>query len=1169
MRGSLLGLLLAMVALDVLAVPPPARPQFVTLSVADGLPSSLVRALTQDAAGFIWFATEDGLARHDGVGFEIWRHDPADPRSISANDVNTLWFDRRGQLWCGGEASGLNRMDADGGFTHWRHDAADPRSLGSDDVFVVTGDAAGNIWVGTYLGGLNRLDADGGFTRFDHDAEDPASLRSNTVVALHGSRDGRLWIGTPAGVDVLEADGRLTHVDAGSGPGAPDTRLVLAFLEEDDGSMLVGTHTGVFRLGPDLAWKGRITPPAANDAVQALQRSRHGGLWIGTDSGAAWLENGVLQRFAAEPGLAGGYPGRMTLDILEDAEGGTWFGLHDGGVARVPPHWRDFSTFRATPGNPASLTGPAVRAVAVAPDALWVASGDAGVDRIARDTGRIERWGERLGLGGTRLHSVHADRHHVWLGTRTGLVRYPLDPPHTPLELPVDLLQGDALPPGFVSQVQAGGDGSLWVVSRGGGVSRVATDPPAVIARYLPSEHTLEDSDIFALALDGDGRPWVATATGIERLDDAGQRFEPVRDLPREPVHALGFAPDGSLWLHRIGALEQWRFAAGHALRLRQVGAAEGWPPLKASGLVVDSRAQVWVSTPRGLWRVDPDSGKLRRFDADDGLPGPEFEPGALVQHDGLILAGTLTGAVAFNPQQVGGGATESPLPRLVRLDVRRGHAATPLDPAGPVRLRHDDLDLRAVARVLAYASPGTHRYAFRLEGMDPDWVESDTGDRVWSRLPAGPYRLRVRAATAGAPWRELEPLAITVAPAPWAGWPARTAYAATTAVLAWLGLRGWRQRRRRRAAEALLEAKSRFLATMGHEIRTPMTGVLGMGELLLDTPLDERQQGFVRSILQSGEVMLRVINDSLDLARIEAGKLALVDAPWQPAALVHEVAGLQGPLAARKGLTLVTGMAPDVPDWVGGDGLRVRQVLLNLVGNAIKFTREGRIGVHLDTVDGALRLTVSDTGPGIDPELQRRLFGRFEQGGAVQGGSGLGLAICQQLVQRMGGRIGVDSRPGEGSRFRVLLPLRAVAPPVDAAPPPAEAAPAVRRRILVVEDDPATAEVVQKLLERMGHRVSTAADGLGALAELRRVTEAGDAFDLALLDLDLPSINGLQLARMIRELGHRDLPLLALTARSGGSEEAEAKAAGMQGLLRKPAGGAMLKQAIATLPRP
>ena len=396
--------------------------------------------------------------------------------------------------------------------------------------------------------------------------------------------------------------------------------------------------------------------------------------------------------------------------------------------------------------------------------------------------------------------------------------------------------------------------------------------------------------------------------------------------------------------------------------------------------------------------------------------------------------------------------------------------------------------------------------------------------------------------------------------------------------VLAWLYRQrllrrhAWQLAEQKRAlAEQASDAKSRFLATLGHEVRTPMTGVLGMSELLAASPLDLRQRRQVDAIRHAGEHLLRLVNDALDLARIEAGKLELANADFALRPLLDDVAGLMAPLAERKGLAFRLEVAAGVPAALHGDRTRVQQILLNLVGNAIKFTEAGEVALAVSPLAPAgLRLAVSDTGPGLSAEQQARLFRRFEQADGARtasryGGSGLGLAISQELAAAMGGAIAVDSTPGRGTRFVVELPLASATIGEDArdAASPAVATPLDGRRLLLVEDDAIVAEAMVGLLQSLGHRVVHVPHGLAALAAM-----ATEPFDAALLDLDLPGLDGLALARMLRAQA-RGLPLLAVTARSDADAEAQARAAGFDDFLRKPVTGAMLAQALELLQHP
>lgn len=368
---------------------------------------------------------------------------------------------------------------------------------------------------------------------------------------------------------------------------------------------------------------------------------------------------------------------------------------------------------------------------------------------------------------------------------------------------------------------------------------------------------------------------------------------------------------------------------------------------------------------------------------------------------------------------------------------------------------------------------------------------------------------------------------------------------------------------RAKEAAEASARAKGEFLALASHEIRTPMSGVLGLAEWLLETPLDERQREMVRTIQASAETLLRVINDLLDLARMEAGKLPIRTEPFDLRALIHHVVALLKPLADKKGLALLVRYPEELPHRFLGDADRIGQVLLNLAGNAIKFTPAGHVlvAVEIHETDEAttrLRISVEDTGPGIAEQKHHELFHSFarldEPGQPRLPGAGLGLAISKKLVELMGGSIGLSSRPGAGSIFWFelrlpLAPQTAARSPAPATQPPAPR-PEFPLRILLAEDNPVNQQVARRMLERLGCLVDVAAHGEEALRLFER-----NRYDLILLDCEMPVRDGYETAREIRrrERDAERTPIVALTAWGPGDDLARHHEAGMDDFLAKP----------------
>lgn len=1142
----------------------PETPRFRHFGVADGLPSRVVYAMVQDHEGYLWFATGDGLARFDGLDWDVFRHDPADPDSIPGNGVIALAVDSSNRLWLGLEGQGLARLSADRRrFEHLRGDHEE--AFAGPYVWALRETPDGAMWVGTFQEGLYRRDADGGVRHFMPDPERDDALPSDVVLSLDVDHQGRLWVATSRGAAWWDGE-RFHTVEMAD----EDPPLVVSLGIDDAGQLWFGQRDRYLRRRQD----GSIERQVVDAVVHGVLDVDDGLVWLATGRGLMALNaEGIREDAYGHPALA-----RASLQqAMIDREGSLWL-VGMGGAWQLASGWQRFASFQPGPAEAEGLSSDLVRGMA--PDGrggVWLA-GHNGLDHLDLASGRIRRGTEYFPHAGTGLWALApANEGRLWVGRSGGLLL--VDPaggePRSWIR--EDGGEGSDVLAGPVDLLHVDARGWLWVGNHGGGI-QVRNEAGDVVHALRPGDgQGLEWPDPEQIADGPDGEVWIADAGGLLRWNTAGQRLERVPGGPEDRVYTFAWRDPETLWLHRFTALERYRYD-GRTLHLEEVvDAGQGLAAVESGGLLIDDAGALWLSTSRGLLHRSPE-GVLRMFGLRDGLPAQDFYTRPMLQLDnGVGVASTQGGLVLFDPGF--NEPREASLPVQVKgLVVRRDDQEHALDPMAPLVLGPGDRDLRVSVRLLSFVDPAGHRYRMRLSQHDADWVSlGSLGERTLTRLQPGEYRLDIQASDASGRWSPVRTLEIRALPPWWqTGW-AWLAYFILALLLASWGATIFRLRMARRHALELAEqqrcmaeqasqAKTEFLATLGHEVRTPMTGVLGMSELLLQSDLTQKQRGQVGAIHLAGRHLLRLVNDALDLARIEAGKLVLESQPFRVRVLVNEVADLLRPLAAKKGLSFECEFSADLPEAVQGDQYRVRQILLNLGSNAIKFTEHGGVSIRVSRRGDWLDLAVRDSGPGLNAEQRERLFQRFEQAHAVgtrarQGGSGLGLAISQELAAAMGGRISLDSSPGEGSCFEVSLPLDVV--PVDLlcdAPATSlvQAQPSAALDVLLVEDDAIVAEVIEGLLQAQGHRVVHAPHGLAALSQLAR-----RPFDLAFLDLDLPGLHGVELARLIRKQGH-GLALLAITARADADAEPAAIAAGMNGFLRKPLTADALAAAIA-----
>jgi PAS domain S-box-containing protein len=863
-------------------------PHFRRITLSDGLPAAGVQEMLQDRQGFIWMATQEGLARYDGYEFEVYRHDAADPTSLAHDFVLTILEDRSGRLWVGSDGGGISRFNpADGSFSHYRHDPEDVASLSSDRVTALIEDRNGDLWAGTDGDGLNRMERGSGrFISYRHTSANPRSLGSNRIFDLAEDKLGMIWVATDGGgLSVLDPrTGQVTRfLHDPTDPTSLSNNRLRAVYEDGRGVLWVGTRdAGLNRLDRAAGRFTRFAPEPGNprslssSRVSSIFEDAAGTLWVGTDGGLCELrpEGVEFACYRHNPVDRYSLSHNRVVDIFQDRGGALWVSTYSGVNSWNPATSAFLHEFHDST-DPTALSESYVTSFAEDGEGgIWVGTNGGGLNLFDREKRLFRRWRhdptDPSSLSEDQVFSLLVDRRgSLWVGTRAGgLNRF--DPATgTFRRYRHDPKDEASLSADGVTAIVEDRQGRLWLGTYGGGLNRLdASTGRFVRYRHDPSDPaTVSSERVMSLWEDRAGILWIATEdAGINRYDSATDSFTTYR---HDPGDAASLSSDGAwfvtgdaqddLWIAtRDAGLNRWRAAdrAAGQVRFEHYSTSSHLLSNVILGMTTDASGDLWASTSRGLSHLARADGEFTHYDASSGLRDNEFVfASAFRASDGQLFFGGVNGFSYFWPEALARNEYRPPV-RLTAFEKfnERVDFGRPVHEVETIELVHRDSVIAFRFAALDFTAPEKNRYRYRLEGFDRDWVDAGGARQAtYTNLKSGSYVFRVQAANNDGLWNT-DGLAVelTMAPPPWHTWWAYGLYLLTLGAVIARVILSFRRRRaqavhlaeinvsltreiaERKAKEAALEEEKRKARTYLDVAEVIMLALDAAGKVIL-----------------------------------------------------------------------------------------------------------------------------------------------------------------------------------------------------------------------------------------------------------------------------------------------------------------------------------------------
>jgi two-component system, sensor histidine kinase ChiS len=1194
------------------------------LTIDNGLSQNAVYSILQDSQGFMWFGTKDGLNRYDGRNFVVYQHNPFNPTTISDAFVMKLYEDSKGRIWTGsflGEINVFHRSTDS--FQKIKPISKTGEPLISSEITAITQGADGTMWIGTKSDGLLRILVDennesaNSYKQYLNDPDDDRSLSSNSISNLLMDENETLWVGTDFGLNALNVERELftrtffetKHPEAP--PISGDYKICSMHISRIGGDFWIGTQSGLVKFDRDSG-NSEFYPHKYEvnrygwGSVNRIAEDKTGQFWLGTVAGLMQFDTTTKNYtyYQHEPLNPQSLSHNLISSLLIDSSDILWAGTSGLGINILDFKASRFPTLVRTPDPTSRITGFSIRSILEENSGnIWI-SADV-LYLWNRQTGQLKSF-ETVSnrpddFGNTDAYSIiQATDGYLWVASARGLFRH--DPkssetrlykvtPHSELEF-ADL---------DVNAVFEARDNTIWVATRNH-ISKMIDKEAGTFQHY---RYNLLDSSIDTprpvIFQDIDETFWLGTANGLIRFDPRSESFLTYTNDHTDPnslsnnhiksILADPAQPEQYLWIGTSSGLNKFDY---RARTFEHFTVQDGLPNDVIYGILPDDSGNLWLSTNKGLSRFNPQSRTFRNFDVKDGLQSNEFNTGAYFRSErGELFFGGIKGLNYFYPDQI---LNNSHQPPVVLTGIKLGNRPISIktDPKllsesvssiDQITFSHLDDVITFEFAALDYSFPEKNQYAYMLEGFNSDWILSgNLASATYTNLPHGNYTFRVKGSNNDGVWNE-DGLAIAViVTPPW--WHTRLAYFLYIVLflnglyllrryeLNRFNLKNQLQFERVETASLrkLDQLKSHFFANISHEFRTPLTLIIGQTETLLQTEDDRKAKEKLLSVNNNAERLLTMVNQLLDLSKLEAGKLELNQSQQNIVSFLKNLLFSFESLAESNQIQLnFYSSRATIP--MNFDAEKMEQIFVNLLSNALKFSESGgRIDVAIATPEpDRIEIRIEDTGIGIPEDQLPNIFDRFYQvdqsGTRRYEGTGIGLSLVHELVGLHNGSIRVLSEEGVGTEFILQFPfekdydtiqdteiaikvISSSDEETDLLPHPDLDKMLLEHDelVLIVEDNAEIRSFIREQLETE-YTVLEAANGMEGI----RISRATIP-DLVITDLMMPEMDGNQFSEKIRndeKTSH--IPIIMLTAKTGLDSKIEGLEAGIDAYLTKP----------------